>query len=133
MKKTKKTKTNVDDGPEVNNKPTKATIENDPNEASTANGPHVAPGTATNEAANKSQSRKEKNAALKRSKDEDEKILMYYAEEKNITVQGKTKNAIRAEVLNACDCTTLSELRQIYAIRFNKEPIMSDVTNISSL
>ena len=75
----------------------KTTIENDPKVTSTADGPNVAPANASNGDGNKSQSRKAKNAALMQSKKEDEKIILYYAKENNITVGGKTKTTLCAE------------------------------------
>ena len=120
--KTKKTKTNVDDGPEVK----------DHKVMSTADGPHVALDTATHAAGKKSQSFKEKKAARMLSKMNDEKIILYYAKEKNITVGNKTKTALRAEVLEACECS-FPELREIYQIQVNREEITSDVTKMSSL
>ena len=100
---------------------------------STADGPNVAPATANNAAGKKSRARKAKNEALLEAKKEDEKIGSFFAKENNITVQGKTKNSIFTEVLEACQCASVLELRDLYQIRFHKEKTTSDTTKTFSV
>ena len=98
------------------------------NVTSAVAGQNVVHATANNAADKKSGTRKAKNNALMEMKKEDDKIILFYVNDKKLSVEGKMKRTISSEVFEACECTSMEELRQLYQIRLHNEETMTDIT-----
>jgi len=52
-------------------------------------------------------------------KEADDEMIVHFAKEKMVFAEDKSMSAMRVEVLHILDCTSIEELRQVYAIDNN--------------